>query len=376
MNEGASHEALCDTDEGRTIFLRNVPFEMTEFALKELIERKFGETLYVKLVFSKTTQLPKGVAFIKFKNIESVEKVLEGENAAEKYYNEHIFQRRGDYSGSKNSNTLVLPPEVGIQYNGRRIFAHLALSRSEVAAVENKKASKNQLPKVKKDLELLKKGLLLPGMKGTEGISSHDLRLRENSWKEIKIKMNNPNYEVNKFRLCVRNIPTKMKSCELNNVIIQEISKLDDNKVYNLAKEIISEIDESENSDCGNVTGLRRISKALKRNINSPKRCRSIFRMLIKKVNIIRENSLKTSKSRGFAFVNTISHSFSSTLLEILNNNPKAFTYEKRPIVEFAIDDKRALFIQRKRIKKNFNKCKDRNSNSMDNIQKKAINAI
>lgn len=369
MSGEASQKTSSDTDEGRTIFLRNVPFEMNEFSLKELIEGRFGETLYVKMVFSKLTQLPKGVAFVKFKNIKSVERVLESEKEAEKYYNDHIFRQKSDSSGSKNFNTFVLPPDVGIQYNGRRIFAHLALSKSEIVGIEKNKLSTKYSIKFEKRLELFKKGLILPGMKEAEGVSSHDLRLRENSWKEIKIKMNNPNYEINRFRLCIHNIPIKMKSSELNNIIIQEFSKLSDTEVHKLTKEIISEIEESENSDCGSIANPRRILTTLKRNINSPKKCRLAFKRLIKKVNIIRENSLKTSKSKGFAFVDTISHSLSNTLLEILNNNPKIFTSEKRPIVEFAIEDKRALFIQKMRKKWNFNKYKEKNSSDVDTDQ-------
>lgn len=376
MNGKASHKTSSDTDEGRTIFLRNVPFEMTEFSLKELIEGKFGETLYVKMVFSKQTQLPKGVAFVKFKNIESVEKVLEGEKEAEKYYNDYIFRQKSDCLDFKNSSTFVLPPEIGIQYNGRRIFAHLALSRSEIVGIESNKLPKSYSVKLEQSLELFKKGLILHGMKEAEGVSSHDLRLRENSWKEIKIKMNNPNYEINRFRLCIHNIPTKMKSSELNDIILQEISKLGDAEARILANEIISEIEESENSDCSNRTNLRKILTTLKRNINSPKKCRLAFKRLIKKVNIIRESSLKTSKSKGFAFVNTISRSLSNTLLQILNNNPKIFTSERRPIVEFAIEDKRALFIQKTRKGRDYSKYKEKNSNEMDIGQSPKIRKI
>ncbi|OII71335.1 uncharacterized protein cubi_01810 [Cryptosporidium ubiquitum] len=355
MIKRTSHKTSSDTDEGRTIFLRNVPFEMSELSLKELIERKFGETLYVKMVFSKLTQLPKGVAFIKFKDTESVEKVLEGEKTADKYYNSHVFRHKGNtIKDSKNFSTLILPPEIGIQFNGRRIFAHLALNRSEIAIIENKKVSKNISDKFCQSLDLFKKGLLLPGMKEAEGISNHDLRLRENSWKEIKIKMKNPNYEINRFRLCIRNIPTKINSSELKEIIIQEISKMCGPAVINLANEIVSEFEKSEYSSFSNKFNSRKILIDLKQNINSPKKCMLIFKRLINKVNIIRENSLKSSKSRGFAFVNTNSFSLSNAILGILNNNPKIFTSEKRPIVEFAIEDKRALFIQKRRTKNNF----------------------
>ncbi|KAH8583897.1 nucleolar NOP4 rrm domain containing [Cryptosporidium sp. chipmunk genotype I] len=365
MKEKIPYKNPSDTDEGKTIFLRNVPFEMSEFSLKELIEGKFGETLYVKIVFSKLTKLPKGVAFVKFKTIESVERVLEGEKVADKHYNSHIFRHKGNsITDSKNFSAIALPPEIGIQFNGRRIFAHLALNRSEIANIENKKSYEGRSDKFGQSLDLFKEGLILPGMKEAEGISNHDLRLRENSWKELKVKMSNPNYEVNRFRLCIRNIPTKIKSSELNDILIREISKMCDIKVKNLASEIVSEFEKSEGSN------FRKILMALKQGINSPKKCKLIFKRLINKVNIIRETSSKSSKSRGFAFVNTGSFSLAKSILGILNNNPEIFSHEKRPIVEFAIEDKRALFIQKKRIENSF---KMRNKKSNDDMCDKKL---
>ncbi|KAL5368550.1 nucleolar protein NOP4 and rrm domain-containing protein [Cryptosporidium parvum] len=367
MVEKTFRKITDDTDEGKTIFLRNIPFEMSEFSLKELIEGKFGETLYVKIVFSKLTQLPKGVAFVKFKNIESVEKVLEGEKVADRFYNDHIFRhKRKPISDSGNFSAIILPPEIGIQFNGRRIFARLALNRTEIANIESSKLSESS-DKLSKNLDLLKKGLILPGMKEAEGISSHDLRLRENSWKEMKIKMSNPNYEVNKYRLCIRNIPTKIKSSELNDILIREISKMRDIEVQNLGHEIVSEFEKSENSN------FKKILMSLRRNINSPKKCKLVFKRLINKVNIVRETSSKSSKSRGFAFVNTSSFSLSKSLLEALNNNPKIFTSEKRPIVEFAIEDKRALFIQKKRIE-NLKRREKKSSEICDKKPRKSYN--
>jgi len=54
-------------------------------------------------------------------------------------------------------------------------------------------------------------------------------------------------------------------------------------------------------------------------------------------------------KSKGFAFVEFTEHLDALTCLRNLNNNPEAFTDKKRPIVEFSIENMRALKIQEKR---------------------------
>lgn len=49
------------------------------------------------------------------------------------------------------------------------------------------------------------------------------------------------------------------------------------------------------------------------------------------------------SNSKGFGFATFEHHQVASRVLKYLNNNPKIFSDVKRPIVDFAVEDKRAL---------------------------------
>ena len=65
-----------DVKEGKTLFIRNISFDSSEEALHELFEQ-FGEIEYCKLLEDKRTGHSRGMAFVKFKTVESAEQCLE-----------------------------------------------------------------------------------------------------------------------------------------------------------------------------------------------------------------------------------------------------------------------------------------------------------
>merc|ERR1711936_489485 len=71
---------------------------------------------------------------------------------------------------------------------------------------------------------------------------------------------------------------------------------------------------------------------------------------------------LKTGKSKGFAFATFAEDEMAISTLRALNNNPEVFTINQRPIIEFSIENRKALNARQKRLEKsreknpNFNK--------------------
>lgn len=55
-----------DVLEGRTVFIKNVPFMATEEELEKAVE-KFGPIFYAKICIDPLTEHSKGTAFVKFK---------------------------------------------------------------------------------------------------------------------------------------------------------------------------------------------------------------------------------------------------------------------------------------------------------------------
>ena len=66
---------LPDVKEGKTLFIRNLSFDSTEESLHKLMEQ-FGQVEYCTVVMDKKMNHSRGMAFVKFKTVESAEKCL------------------------------------------------------------------------------------------------------------------------------------------------------------------------------------------------------------------------------------------------------------------------------------------------------------
>ena len=77
---------LRDAREGKTIFIRNLPFDATEEEICDVFE-KFGEIAYCKIVVDSATEHSRGSAFVKFQEKQSADECLkkygDGNNGSE-----------------------------------------------------------------------------------------------------------------------------------------------------------------------------------------------------------------------------------------------------------------------------------------------------
>ena len=112
---------------------------------------------------------------------------------------------------------------------------------------------------------------------------------------------------MSKTRLVVHNIPKKLSDKKLQDLIYNTLRK---------AGEASSGID------------IKRLGKI--------------------KVTIMRDRK-NDNKSMGYAFVNCESDDIALSVLRTFNNNPSAFLQDKRPIVEFCCENRKAINAQNKR---------------------------
>ncbi|EFO26863.1 hypothetical protein LOAG_01611, partial [Loa loa] len=197
----------------------------------------------------------------------------------------------------------ALDQAPGISIGGRRVFGHRALPRSEAAKIEKEKLSKK--PKDKRNLFLLRAGFIRPGTTAAAGMSETDADKRARLAVAARQKLKNLHMFVSPTRLVVHNLPKSLT-------------------------------DKAFRSMCFIAAGNpdARITE-----------CR-IWRD---------KNKLDTSGeavSRGFGFVNFSSHQDALSAMKHLNNNPDIFTKEKRPIVEFSIENLVALRLRESRLEK------------------------
>ncbi|XP_051177679.1 uncharacterized protein [Lolium perenne] len=199
-------------------------------------------------------------------------------------------------------------PGLGIFIKSRALNVKKALDKESAHKKELEKG-KNEIED-RRNLYLSKEGEILPGTPAAEGVSDVDMNKRNWLAKRKAEMLVSPKFHVSRTRLIIYNLPKTMTI----------------NDVKKLCREAV-------------------ISRATKQN------------PVIRKVNIL--NNEKKGKgaaqkhSRGVAFVDFQEHEHALVALRVLNNNPGTFGTERRPIVEFALEDVEKMRLQRIRNERN-----------------------
>uniref|UniRef100_A0A6P7FCI4 RNA-binding protein 28 isoform X2 n=1 Tax=Diabrotica virgifera virgifera TaxID=50390 RepID=A0A6P7FCI4_DIAVI len=179
-----------DVAEGKTVFVKNVPFDATNDDLKQCM-KQFGRVYYALVCFDKLTEHSKGTAFVKFVNAEDAQKAL-----------------------SAGTELKLL---------GNILDCHPALDKGDVnKKVTQEKESKN-VPKDSRNLYLVKEGVILAGSKAAEGVSATDMakRLQIEQYKTQMLR--NLNMFVSKERIVVHNLPSSWDDKKLK-ILFQKYS--------------------------------------------------------------------------------------------------------------------------------------------------------
>ncbi|KAL6258760.1 hypothetical protein P5V15_010708 [Pogonomyrmex californicus] len=168
-----------DVSEGKTIFLKNVPFSVKNDELKRYMEQ-FGSVYYALVCIDPLTEYSRGTAFVKFQHIEDAEKCLSA------------------------GTELRLRDQI--------IEAHKALHRKEV---EDKKNIKDKKIKDSRNLYLIKEGVVLAKSPAAAEVSVSDMekRLKLEQWKSQMLR--NLNMFVSRVRLVVHNLPPNFDDTKL-----------------------------------------------------------------------------------------------------------------------------------------------------------------
>ncbi|EKE41969.1 hypothetical protein ENUP19_0139G0001 [Entamoeba nuttalli] len=166
----------------RTIFIQNLSFETSEEELKEKMG-EYGEVSYCKICMDKEKGISRGTGFVCFRRRGVAEKVIE-----EAYM----------FSGSKESD---------IEIDGRRLILQKAIKKEQAKDTSNSKKKKKEGIKDNRNVSLA-----MVGQKTKEeylqlGLTPSEAKMRLKAQMERNKKLKNVNFCVNKYRVCVRNIP-------------------------------------------------------------------------------------------------------------------------------------------------------------------------
>ncbi|XP_066118323.1 RNA-binding protein 28 [Saccopteryx bilineata] len=201
----------------------------------------------------------------------------------------------------------------GLKLDGRRLKVDLAVTRDEAAQLRTKKVKK---PTGTRNLYLAREGLIRAGTKAAEGVSAADMAKRERFELLKHQKLKDQNIFVSCTRLCLHNLPKAVDDRQLRKLLLNATRG---EKGVRL-------------KECKVMRDLRGVHGKVK------------------------------GQSLGYAFAEFQEHEHALAALRHINNNPEVFGPQKRPIVEFSLEDRRKLKIKELRIQRSQQKVKSKSA--------------
>ncbi|CAG7906850.1 unnamed protein product [Brassica rapa] len=192
--EVAPKETQEDYDFKRTVFISNIPFDVSK---EEVTQRfaVFGQVESLFLVLHPVTKRPKGTAFLKFKTADASDAAISAASTA---------------SG------------VGVLLKGRQLSVMRAVDKKSAQDIGLEKTKEKNLDH--RNLYLAKEGQILEGTPAAEGVSAEDMdrrrRLHENKMK----KLQSPNFHVSKTRIVIYNLPKSMNQKQLQKLLVDAVT--------------------------------------------------------------------------------------------------------------------------------------------------------
>lgn len=177
--------------------------------------------------------------------------------------------------------------------NGRNIVPLEALSRDDVSVLKKPEKSRD-----KRNLYLAREGAIVPSSEAANEMSKEDLKKRMELEERKRKCLTNLHYFVSQTRLCIHNLPPWVNDQKLKQIVIDAVKD-------KTVKVVESRVMKNKKGKDTETTEL--------------------------------------GKSKGFGFVELTKHEHALDALRRLNNNPEIFTKDRRPIVEFSMENMVAL---------------------------------
>ncbi|KAI9137165.1 hypothetical protein BKA69DRAFT_504154 [Paraphysoderma sedebokerense] len=336
-------------DEGTTVFIRNICFDTSEHELYTHFSQ-FGDLVYAKITRDPQTRRSRGTAFVCFSNREDVNNLLKEYKAVEQFVASTPVASTSSNTESATQRPHLITPDLPAKYATKFTLAsrllNITLAVDKKAA--SKLASKSARSNDKRNLYLLREGVIFPDSEVASKMDKNEVMRRFESYKERKDMLKkNGNLFVSEVRLSVRNLGRLVDEKTLKKVCKESVEKFRDEVKAGKRKE-------------NKIDGLNE-----KVFITQSKIVRSKDRI---------DPSTNLPRSKGYGFVQFTRHAHALACLRYLNNRPGAFTNAgsgskgMRPLVEFAVENNAVVKLREDRIRKgkerfNSNQAQDRQRN-------------
>jgi nucleolar protein 4 len=183
-----------------------------------------------------------------------------------------------------------------LEIDFRKLQIDLALPRTQIKEIVDEKKSSEKEKKDTRNLELAKEGTIYSNSREAEGVPKADMIKRQNLEQLKNQKLKLLNYFVSPTRLTVHNLPKTITDDELKTIMLRAI----DGKRSDILK-------------CRIMRDLTRVSAD------------------------------GVARSKGFAFVEFKDFIKAKKALHATNNNPNLFKTNTRLIVQFSIENMKAI---------------------------------
>lgn len=327
-DEKPSKPVLPPPNVGTTLFVRNVPFEATEDELRTLF-RAFGPLRYARITLDYETGRSRGTGFACFWNKEDADKAIEQSDILRA---ETAGDRTAVAQPKKNPfkmpSLLTPDPSASVAQNlvlhGRTLDVVRAVTRDE--AVKLKEAGEKQREKAdKRNLYLLREGIILPNTPAAEGMSAADVEKRTQSYNARRALLrSNPSLYVSRTRLSIRQLPLFVTERMLKRLAIHAVRTFD-KEVKEGARQSLSE-DELDES----APTLSEETPVKEESSKTPGRKGKGGRATgVKQTKIVRQADrvdpvTGKGRSKGYGFLEMIKHADALRVLRWANNNTEA----------------------------------------------------
>ncbi|KAF9230337.1 hypothetical protein BU15DRAFT_11817, partial [Melanogaster broomeanus] len=321
-DESPNNPQLPHTDTGTTVFVRNIPFTATEGELRTLFQA-FGPLRYVRITVDPETERSRGTGFVCFWNKQDADRVIEQSDI--------LRSETMGYQPQPTKNPFLLPsiltpdPSAGaarqLVLHGRTLDVVRAVTR-DVAAKLKEDGEKTREKADKRNLYLLREGVILPNTPAAETIPRVELEKRTNSFNARRALLHsNPSLYVSRTRLSIRQIPLFVTERVLKRLAMHSVrefrAEVKKELRAGLSPEELVEPAEADDHDARKEDDAH-----LKKRKSKPERPTSV-----KQAKIVRQTNrvdpvTGKGKSRGYGFVEMHKHADALRVLRWVNNNP------------------------------------------------------
>ncbi|CAM9942739.1 unnamed protein product, partial [Phaeothamnion confervicola] len=336
-----------DIGQGRTLFVRNMPFDAEEHDLRGLFE-PYGRVRQALLVMNRDTGLPRGTAFVKFATAAEADRCLAAAGATPGAAAVPVAPAAGAGAAAGGKEGLHVARAVEREEAGR-----LALA-----------ASGRPRPgrRDRRCLYLADEGLLQEDSAAAEGAPKADLDKRRKARQEKKQKLKNPLFFVSPTRLSVRNVARHVDDAALKKLFAtgarlglkEKKATAADARALMMAQGSDDDLTPGGSGGGGGAKGLTAEVPPLgPKSIVTARLIRDLDRKPSK------DDESQQAPTKGYGFVEFASHVHALAALRHLNNNPEYAKFARgagvakgetpRLMVEFAVEDIKKIRLQEER---------------------------